>query len=55
MDEASDVTEATSGTPGDEASGIESRQLAERAPLFQAAADRLRDDLERSDPALDDA
>lgn len=38
-----------------EASEIEALPLAERAPRYQAIADRLRTELERSDPARGDA
>ena len=34
---------------------VEALPLAERAPRYQALADRLRSELERSDPARGDA
>jgi hypothetical protein len=38
-----------------EAATIEALPLAERAPEYQAVADRLRSALERSDPSRGDA
>jgi hypothetical protein len=38
-----------------DAVGIEALPLADRAPRYQEVADRLRADLERSDPARGDA
>ncbi|MRG60804.1 hypothetical protein GE115_13145 [Agromyces sp. CFH 90414] len=51
---AHDAVDVHAG-PAGEAASIESLPLAERAPRYQAAADRLRDELERSDPARGDA
>lgn len=50
---------AAGGSAGSDGSGevgeIEALPLADRAQRYQAAADRLRADLERSDPARGDA
>lgn len=45
---------ATTEIPAAEVGAIEALPLAERAPRYQAVADRLRADLERSDPARGD-
>ncbi|WP_350346949.1 hypothetical protein ABIQ69_09855 [Agromyces sp. G08B096] len=65
MDEASEAigeTDGAAGAPADaalddarEAAEIERMPLAERAPRYQAVAERLREELEHSDPSRGDA
>lgn len=61
MHEASDGDSHPTGAEGapsheaDSVASIEALPLAERAPRYQAIADRLRTELERSDPARGDA
>lgn len=46
---------AATDAAGTGSADIEALPLAERAPRYQAVADRLRAELERSDPARGDA